>query len=308
MCIRDRHKMEPISLEERTQVKIGRDQILTLIGFLTFIVCNLFLKIDMMITPICAGVVLLCLGCGEPDKVVRGIPWSTLIMIGGMTVYVGVISGFGGVELISRGIAAVANRTVAPAIMTTICGIMSLFSSGNGVVIPTMSATISSLAESIPGLNIATMFWAVVIGANATAISPMSTVGANSIDVYKRQAEAHPAETNPARILPVESLPGTAFPAPVPPVPSLPGSNALLRLPLIFPFPRPTLRQLHSVKRRPLPPPDNPLGYCPGFPGKAWTIPQRIVRRRQRPPLYRMKLSECRARKWKNQGKPQKRI
>ena len=138
----------------------------------------------MMITPICAGVVLLCLGCGEPDKVVRGIPWSTLIMIGGMTVYVGVISGFGGVELISRGIAAVANRTVAPAIMTTICGIMSLFSSGNGVVIPTMSATISSLAESIPGLNIATMFWAVVIGANATAISPMSTVGANSMAYY----------------------------------------------------------------------------------------------------------------------------
>ena len=83
-------------------------------------------------------------------------------MIGGMTVYVGVISGFGGVELISTGIAAVANRTIAPAVMTMICGVMSLFSSGNGVVIPTMSATISSLAESIPGLNISTMFWAVV--------------------------------------------------------------------------------------------------------------------------------------------------
>ena len=178
------HKMEPISLKEREQVKLVRDQILTLVGFVTFIICNLFLKIDMMVTPICAGVVLLCLGCGDPDKVVRGIPWSTLIMIGGMTVYVGVISGFGGVELISTGIAAVANRAIAPAVMTMICGVMSLFSSGNGVVIPTMSATISSLAESIPGLNISTMFWAVVIGANATAISPMSTIGANSMAYY----------------------------------------------------------------------------------------------------------------------------
>ena len=60
--------MEPISLKEREQVKLCQDQILTLIGVVTCIICNLFLKIDMMVTPICAGVVLLCLGCGDPDK------------------------------------------------------------------------------------------------------------------------------------------------------------------------------------------------------------------------------------------------
>ena len=178
------HKMEPVALESKEKVIIGKNQILTLIGFFTFIVCNLVFGIDMMVTPICAGVVLLCLGCADPNKVVKGIPWSTLIMIGGMTVYVGVISGFGGVELISSGIAAIANKTIAPALMTFICGVMSLFSSGNGVVIPTMSATISSLAEAIPGLDITAMFWAVVIGANATAISPMSTIGANSLSYY----------------------------------------------------------------------------------------------------------------------------
>ena len=68
--------------------------------------------------------------------------------------------------------------------MAFLCAFMSLFSSGNGVVIPTMTSTISSLAQQIPGLNTGAMFVAVLMGANATCISPMSTVGATALAYY----------------------------------------------------------------------------------------------------------------------------
>lgn len=89
-------------------------------------------------------------------------------------------------------IALVANKTVAPAVMNFLCAFMSIFSSGNGVVIPTMSASVSSLCQTIPGLNPQTMFWAVAMGANATPMSPMSTVGANSLAYYS--ATSNPSE------------------------------------------------------------------------------------------------------------------
>ena len=143
----------------------------------------------MMITPICAAIVLLCLGCADPKSTFKQIPWNSLIMIGGMTVYVGVIKQLGGVELMTAGIAAIANKHLAPGIMNALCAFMSLFASGNGVVIPTMSATVSSLCEAIPGLSASGMFWAVVMGANATPMSPMSTVGANALAYYSAASE-----------------------------------------------------------------------------------------------------------------------
>ncbi len=197
------HKMAPIDIDdfekrefEKTggKAKLGKNQICTLLAFAAYIFCNLVLKVDMMVTPIVAAIVLLCLGCGDPKKIIKDIPWNSLIMIGGMTVYVGIISQLGGVDLLTHFISSVASATFAPAIMNFICAFMSIFSSGNGVVIPTMSATISGLDAAIPGLNTQAMFWSVVMGANATPMSPMSTVGANSLAYYSAASNPTDAE------------------------------------------------------------------------------------------------------------------
>ena len=189
------HKMQPIEAANKEEIgtkKLDRNQILTLIGFGAFIFCNLVLGVDMMVTPICAAIVLLCLGAGDPKNLMKMIPWNVLIMISGMSVYVGIIKLLGGVELLTSAIVLIANKTIAPAVMNFLCAFMSIFSSGNGVVIPTMSSIISSLAEKIPGLNVTAMFWAVMMGANATPMSPMSTIGANSLAYYS--AAANPTE------------------------------------------------------------------------------------------------------------------
>jgi di/tricarboxylate transporter len=191
------HKMQPIELKSdaaNEKITFGFNQIMTLIGFAAFVVMNLVFKVDMMVTPIIVAIVLLCLGCGNSKIIIKEIPWNSLIMIGGMTVYVGIIKLMGGVELLSAVIVAVANKTLAPAVMNLICAFMSIFASGNGVVIPTMSATISSLEAAIPGLPVAAMFWAVAIGANATPMSPMSTVGANSLAYYSAAASPDEAQ------------------------------------------------------------------------------------------------------------------
>ena len=185
------HKMEPkeIKLAEGEKLEFGYKQIMTLLGFVAFVVMNLVFKVDMMVTPIVVAIILLCIGCGDSKIIIKEIPWNSLIMIGGMTVYVGIIKLMGGVDLLSGFIVKVANKTIAPAVMNLLCAFMSVFASGNGVVIPTMSATVSGLAAAIPGLSVPAMFWAVVIGANATPMSPMSTVGATALSYYSAAAK-----------------------------------------------------------------------------------------------------------------------
>lgn len=183
------HKMQPIEMKNSgngEKAELGFNQIMTLLGFAAFVVMNLVFNVDMMVTPIVVAIVLLCLDCGNSKT------WNSLIMIGGMTVYVGIIKLMGGVDLLTGVIVAVANKTLAPAVMNLMCAFMSIFASGNGVVIPTMSATVSNLAAAIPGLSIPAMFWAVAIGANATPMSPMSTVGAQSLAYYS--AASSPSE------------------------------------------------------------------------------------------------------------------
>lgn len=191
------HKMKPIEVklgEGNEEKKMNSKQVFTLLGFAAFIFCNLVLKVDMMVTPICAAIVLLCLGCADAKSTFKMIPWNSLIMIGGMTIYVGIIKLMGGVDLLTSFIASVANKTLAPGIMNALCAFMSLFASGNGVVIPTMSATVSQLCAAIPGLSATGMFWAVVMGANATPMSPMSTVGAQSLAYYSAASNPSDAE------------------------------------------------------------------------------------------------------------------
>lgn len=171
-------------LAEGDNVKMGKEHWLTVCGFAAFVVGNVVLKLDLMVVPIIAVIVLCCLGCGDPKKILQGIPWGVLMMIGGMTIYVSVIKDFGGVELIAGLLAKVGSKILLPPAITLLSGVMSTFSSGTGVVMPTVTAIIPSLIEMMPGVNIQSLYVAMGMGASATGISPFSTLGAQAMAFY----------------------------------------------------------------------------------------------------------------------------
>ena len=182
------HKLDTSTIkrpeEGTTGDKFGRNQILTLCGFACYIIGNMVFKLDMMITPVVVGVLLMILGATDPVKCFKSIPWGSLMMIAGMSIYVGIIKSMGGVDLIVEAFKMVANATTGAGWMCLICGIMSIFSSHNSVVVPTMTAVVNELVTAIPGLDAQTLYFALGVGGYSTAISPMSTIGANTQAYY----------------------------------------------------------------------------------------------------------------------------
>lgn len=178
------HKTANQTIEGIDTLKFNRNQILTLLGFVAFVIMTLVLKLDTMIAPAIIAVILLLAGAAEPKKAVGSIPWNVLIMIGGMSVLAGVVIDLGGVDLLSEIIANVAGPVTASPLMVLIAGIMSLFSSGNGVVMPTLIPTIPGIVAAGASGQAAALVIAVSIGAITSATSPMSTIGANMVSCY----------------------------------------------------------------------------------------------------------------------------
>jgi len=114
----------------------------------------------------------------DDNASIKGIPWGTIIMILGVGILMSVVSEAGGITLLTGLLSKVMNsKTVAPLSGIT-AGLMSLVSSGLGVVYPTLIPIASDLVSSVGGGNPVAVISAIVAGGSLSGLSPISTAGA----------------------------------------------------------------------------------------------------------------------------------
>lgn len=123
------------------------------------------------------AVVLLLTGQADEKKAVKSLPWNTLILICGISVLMNQVKLLGGISLLAEILASFMNSTTAAALMGLTGGIMSWFSSANGVVFPTLIPTVPKVAANVGGASLIQMVAAIVCSATVAGISPMSTGG-----------------------------------------------------------------------------------------------------------------------------------
>lgn len=117
----------------------------------------------------------MCHAASEKDSL-KAIPWGVLLMVSGVSTLMNLVIKTGGIKLLTAALSTFMNSYTAPAVMACTAGVMSLFSSGLGVVFPTLLPTVASLGQSV-GVNPVELGSMVVIGGTITGISPISTTG-----------------------------------------------------------------------------------------------------------------------------------
>lgn len=133
-------------------------------------------SIDVGLVAVVFAVLALLMDLGDEKEVVKKVPWGTLIMICGVGMLISVAIKAGTVKLIAGFVSETIPAPVVPIVMAAIGGFMSFFSSTMGVVTPALFPLVPNLAEA-SGIDAAVLFSAIVIGAQATAISPFSSGG-----------------------------------------------------------------------------------------------------------------------------------
>ena len=165
--------------EEKEEVlpKFNGKQWLSLAGLLILAVGVLFFSWNVGLTGFLVGSVLIVLGCGEEKKAIKGIPWNVILMVLGVGILMNVISISGGIDIMVAGLEKIMGHRTAAMIMAITAGFMSFFSSGLGVVFPTLIPTASGLASGL-GVGAVELVTVIVIGGTVSGFTPISTTGA----------------------------------------------------------------------------------------------------------------------------------
>ena len=159
--------------------QFDRNQRITLIVVVLTILSILVLGFDTGLTAFCGGAALLLCRTTDQKSAIEGIAWSTILLIAGMGILIGVVNKAGGIDAMTTALASVMGENTAAPILCVVAGLMSSVSSASGVVMPTLIPTIGSLVEELNGAVSPTELLAsIVVGSHAVTASPMSTLGA----------------------------------------------------------------------------------------------------------------------------------
>jgi di/tricarboxylate transporter len=149
----------------------------TIAAITTLIVSVLFAGVHVGMGAFLAAVVLVLTGAGDDVEALRRMPWGVIMMVGGVTVLVAVVEAADGIDLLAAGVARFSTRESVTAVVAFLTGIVSVYSSTSGVVLPALLPMVPQLAEQL-GANPLAIATSINVGGHLVDVSPLSTTGA----------------------------------------------------------------------------------------------------------------------------------
>ena len=137
-------------------------------------------KLDITYLSVVFAIIAMFLKLGDEKQAIAAVPWKMIITICGVGMLVAVASEAGTMAYLSEYIGRSFSPAVLPFVMALISGVMSLFSSTMGVVIPTLYPLIYAICTA-SGASPLMLFSVVPIASGYTGISPFSSVGGMSM-------------------------------------------------------------------------------------------------------------------------------
>jgi di/tricarboxylate transporter len=171
---RDRPRVDAVAADSEP---LDTRQWTTLAGIAIFVAAVAGFNVNVGFAALVIAAMLTLLRAGDESKALQRVPWGVIVMVTGVTVLVSMLEKTKGLELFTSGLAAVATAgTIAP-IVAFGTGVVSVYSSTSGVVLPAFLPTVPGLAEQL-GAEPLRIAWSMNIGSSLVDLSSLSTVGA----------------------------------------------------------------------------------------------------------------------------------
>ena len=124
------------------------------------------------------SVVLVLSGSADDGEAFKRMPWRVIVMVCGVTVLIALVERAEGMDLLVSLVTRVANAQTITALAAFLTGIVSVYSSTSGVVLPAFLPMVPGLAAQIPGASPIAIASAMNVGGHLVDLSPLSTLGA----------------------------------------------------------------------------------------------------------------------------------
>jgi Na+/H+ antiporter NhaD/arsenite permease-like protein len=125
-----------------------------------------------------AAAILSLVKVTDEKPAILALPWSVIMMVSGVTVLVALLEKTGGIDLFTSILARFAAPRSIAGLVAFVTGLVSVFSSTSGVVLPAFLPLVPGLVAKVGGGNLPAIASSILIGGNLVDVSPLSTIGA----------------------------------------------------------------------------------------------------------------------------------
>jgi Na+/H+ antiporter NhaD/arsenite permease-like protein len=150
---------------------------ITLAVIATLLLSVLFFDVNVGMGAFTAAVVLVLLQAADDVEAVRRMPWRVIVMVCGVTVLIALLEKAQGIDLLVSLVTRVATGSTVTGVIAFLTGIISVYSSTSGVVLPAFLPMVPGLAQQL-GADPVGIASAMNIGGHLVDVSPLSTIGA----------------------------------------------------------------------------------------------------------------------------------
>jgi Na+/H+ antiporter NhaD/arsenite permease-like protein len=150
----------------------------TLLVIAALIVGAIFFQVHIGMGAFAAAVLLTVIRAADERKSIEMIPWSVILMVCGVTVLTSLLDKTGGLDRFAQLVGRVSTPRTAPGVIGLASGILSVYSSTSGVVLPALFPIIPKLITQLGGGDPFAIACSVAVAGHLVDSSPLSTIGA----------------------------------------------------------------------------------------------------------------------------------
>jgi Na+/H+ antiporter NhaD/arsenite permease-like protein len=155
------------------------------------IVGAVFFEVHVGMGAFAGAVFLTLIRAANERKAIEAIPWGVILMVCGVTVLTSLLDKTGGLDRFAELVGRVSTRRSLPGVLALLSGILSVYSSTAGVVLPALLPLVPKLIAQMGGGDPFALTCSVAVTGHLVDSSPLSTIGALCIAsaplVEKRQ-------------------------------------------------------------------------------------------------------------------------
>ena len=169
---------EHVASEEPEIEHFERRHWLTIAGIMALIAAVVGFDAHVGLTALSIAALLTLLRSVDEQKAIQRMPWGVILMVTGVTVLISMMQQTQGMDLFTSGIANVSTSETVVPIMAFGTGLISVYSSTSGVVMPAFLPMVPDLAQQLGAVEPVHLAWSITVGGGLVDLSALSTVGA----------------------------------------------------------------------------------------------------------------------------------
>lgn len=150
----------------------------TLAVIATLILSVVFGQVNVGMGAFVGAAILVLSGSADDGEGIKRMPWRVIVMVCGVTVLISLVERAQGIDLMVSFVAKIASPKTVTAVVAFLTGIVSVYSSTSGVVLPAFLPMVPGLAEQLPGASPMAIAASMNVGGHLVDVSPLSTIGA----------------------------------------------------------------------------------------------------------------------------------